>query len=258
MVIEPDKPPYELERIDIRNLAPLPREIENQVMARLSRHIDSLDGVAVIDQAPTRNCGVVTDRVRQFVGNLAATHPHKVFFADSRSRIGEFRHLIVKPNRSELAEAVGLRSAAVASREEIRLAAQKLIHLTGRPAIVTMGPDGLLVLEEGSDTLVPGFAVTGPIDIVGAGDSVTAAALTALCAGATLAEAALLGNLVASITVQQIGVTGTATPDQVRARLAEYNRQHALHDSLLTTIRDDSRPIHRIQVVAAQGLRAYC
>ncbi len=228
MVIEPGRAPVELERLDIKNLSPLPRDLENQVMARVNRHIDSLDGLAVIDQAPHRNCGVLTDRVRQFLGNLAATHPGKVFLADSRCRIGEFRHMVVKPNRSELAEAVGLRSAAVASREEILLAGRKLIGLTGRPAIVTVGPDGLLALREDGYDLIPGYTVQGPIDIVGAGDSVTAGALTALCAGASLAEAALVGNLVASITIQQIGVTGTATADQVRARLGEYNRQHGL------------------------------
>jgi sugar/nucleoside kinase (ribokinase family) len=37
-------------------------------------------------------------------------------------------------------------------------------------------------------------------------------------AGMNRAEAAAFGNLIASITVQQIGVTGTATPQQVRQR----------------------------------------
>jgi hypothetical protein len=46
--------------------------------------------------------------------------------------------------------------------------------------------------------------VSGEIDIVGA--------------GAEPSEAALLGNLVASITIQQIGTTGTATLAQVRER----------------------------------------
>jgi rfaE bifunctional protein kinase chain/domain len=227
MAMESGKPACELERLDIRNITPLPREIENQVMANLNRHIDELDGVVAIDQTTQRNCGVITDRVREFLGNLAATHPQKVFFADSRCRIGDFRHTITKPNRSELAEAVGLRSAAVASREEILLAGAKLIHLTGRPAVVTMGADGLLVLQGHAGDLIPGYTVGGDIDIVGAGDSVTAGMVTALCAGATLQEAALVGNLVASITIQQIGVTGTATPEQVRTRLVEYNQQHA-------------------------------
>lgn len=227
MVNEPDRPPYELDRLDIRNHRPLGRELENQVMALLNRHIDQFDGVVVVDQVPEQNCGVITDRVRQFLENMAAVHPSKVFFVDSRSRVGQFRNMITKPNRSELAEAAGLRSAAVANAEEIRVAAGKLINHTGRPALVTMGPDGLLVVQPEATELVPGYQVSGPIDICGAGDSVTAGAATALCAGATLPEAALLGNIVASITIQQIGVTGTATPQQVRSRLREYNQQQA-------------------------------
>lgn len=225
MLMEADRPACELERLDIRNITPLPREIENQVMANLNRHFDEIDGVVVIDQVTQRNCGVITDRVREFLGNLAATHPGKVFFADSRCRIGEFRDMIVKPNRSELAEAVGLRRAAVASREEIVLAGTKFVQLTGRAAIVTMGAEGLLVVQDQAGELIPGYAVSGEIDICGAGDSVTAGLVTALCAGATLHEAALVGNLVASITIQQIGVTGIATPRQVRERLVEYNQQ---------------------------------
>ncbi len=235
LLIEPGKPPRELERLDIKNRAPLAHEIEDRAMAVISSHIDGLDGVIVADQVQERNCGVVTDRVRELLGDLAARHPDKVFFADSRCRIGEFRHMIVKPNRAELAEAVGLphaaagsRNAAVPSRDDILRAGRKLIHRTGRPAVVTLGADGLLVVGEGADALVPGYHVSGPIDIVGAGDSVTGGTVTALCAGATLPEAALVGNLVASITIQQIGVTGTATPQQLRERLVEYNRQQGL------------------------------
>jgi sugar/nucleoside kinase (ribokinase family) len=62
----------------------------------------------------------------------------------------------------------------------------------------------------------------GPLDIVGAGDSATAGIVSALCAGATLEEAAIVGNVVASITVQQIGTTGTATQQQVREQFARF------------------------------------
>jgi sugar/nucleoside kinase (ribokinase family) len=42
-----------------------------------------------------------------------------------------------------------------------------------------------------------------------------------LLAGASPVEAAAIGNLVASVTVQQLGTTGTATPQQVVARWHE-------------------------------------
>jgi len=68
---------------------------------------------------------------------------------------------------------------------------------------------------------VPAFPVTGAIDVVGAGDSTSAAIAVAVAAGAKLEDAAAFGNLVASITIQQIGTTGTASPEQVRQRWRE-------------------------------------
>jgi sugar/nucleoside kinase (ribokinase family) len=45
--------------------------------------------------------------------------------------------------------------------------------------------------------------------------------VSALLAGATPVEAATIGNLVASITVQQLGTTGTASQAQVLGRWHE-------------------------------------
>lgn len=46
--------------------------------------------------------------------------------------------------------------------------------------------------------------------------------------GLTHEQAAAFGNLVASITRQQIGATGTATTDQVRARWREVSEATAV------------------------------
>jgi sugar/nucleoside kinase (ribokinase family) len=73
-------------------------------------------------------------------------------------------------------------------------------------------------------TMVPAVPVSGDIDPTGAGDSATAGAVMALCAGASLPEAALVGNLVASITVQQIGTTGVARPEQLPDTLRAWSR----------------------------------
>src|SRR5437899_1055935 len=77
----------------------------------------------------------------------------------------------------------------------------------------------------GTTVAVPAYPVTGPIDTVGAGDSSSAALACALACGAGLTEAASFANLVASITIQQIGTTGTASPEQVHQRWREiYGR----------------------------------
>jgi bifunctional ADP-heptose synthase (sugar kinase/adenylyltransferase) len=211
-------PRREMERFDTKNRVPLAAELEAEILARLRRVVGEVDGVIIADQVQERDCGVVTDRVRAALAALGERYPGKVFLADSRVRIGEFRGVSVKPNRAEAAAALGEASGGEIAVEEARELARRLCAQNGRPAFVTLGAEGMLVAEPGGVTHVPGVPVTGEIDIVGAGDSATAGIVSALCAGATPAEAALVGNLVASITVQQIGTTGTASPEQVRAR----------------------------------------
>jgi sugar/nucleoside kinase (ribokinase family) len=82
-----------------------------------------------------------------------------------------------------------------------------------------------MLVSDPEMTLVPGVRVEGPLDPTGAGDSATAGAVLALAAGATLPEAALVGNLVASITVQQLATTGTARPEELAPRLALWTTQ---------------------------------
>ena len=65
-----------------------------------------------------------------------------------------------------------------------------------------------------------GIVVDGPVDPVGAGDSVTAGLVSTLISGGSMSEAAFVGNLAASITVTKIGTTGTASPEEVIRQLS--------------------------------------
>jgi bifunctional ADP-heptose synthase (sugar kinase/adenylyltransferase) len=64
---------------------------------------------------------------------------------------------------------------------------------------------------------VPALPVRGPIDIVGAGDTVTATLTLALAAGAELREAMELAQAAASVVVHQLGTTGVATAGRICA-----------------------------------------
>ncbi len=68
---------------------------------------------------------------------------------------------------------------------------------------------------DGTTAHVPTLPLRGEIDIVGAGDAVTANLATALAAGATVAEAITLANIAASVVIHQLGTTGTATTAQI-------------------------------------------
>ncbi|MGC8838599.1 MAG: bifunctional heptose 7-phosphate kinase/heptose 1-phosphate adenyltransferase [Anaerolineae bacterium] len=219
---EPDGTIHELNRLDIKNRAPLPREVEEAVLARLRDLVPQVHGVAVVDQVQERNCGVVTDRVREEIAALARTHPQVVFAVESRERIGLFRDVILQANRSEALRAVRPTWQGEASPKAIAASAAELHRRAGKPVFITLGEGGIWVHHRGGGLRIPAVPVSGPIDPVGAGDSVLAGVLGSLCCGATPEEAACVGNLVASITIQQIGTTGTASRAQVQARFQEW------------------------------------
>lgn len=211
----------ELNRLDIRNRRPLPDDLQTQILQAVEQLLPEVHAVIVADQVPERNWGVVTDRVRTTLCQWAARSPHPLFYADSRARIGEFRHFFVKPNRFEAARAVlGTIPEKVSLAEAMKFG-QALFARTGKPVFVTVGEQGIIIVTAEGAWHIPAVPITGEVDITGAGDSVTGGLVPALCLGAHPVEAATIGNLVASITIQQIGVTGTATRDQVLARFEE-------------------------------------
>jgi len=217
-------PARELNRLDIKNRTPAAADQDQQVIEKLDALVPRVDAVIVADQVTERNQGVITDAVRSHLAVLAERHARTVFFADSRSHIALFRNVLAKPNSSELAAAVGPAAGSgpeATHLSQVQTTAQRLSKLTGRAVYATVGPDGIFYVDRETVCHIPGVRVTGPIDIVGAGDSTTAGIVSGLCAGATPVQAAHLGCLVASITIQQIGVTGTASPEQLLARHRE-------------------------------------
>jgi bifunctional ADP-heptose synthase (sugar kinase/adenylyltransferase) len=177
----------------------------------------TIHAVIIADQVEERNCGVVTDRVRSAVAALAAQYPDTLFFADSRVRIGEFRGVIIKPNKYEAARALHPDWTGEVSREKAGAFGQRLAAQNGKRVFVTVGEEGMLVCGPDPTAHVPTLPPDGPIDIVGAGDSATAGIVCALCAGADPAEAAQFGNLCAAVTIRKLGTTGTASPEELAA-----------------------------------------
>ncbi len=197
----------ELNRLDIKNRVRTPAHVETRMLEVLDAAWSQLDALLVLDQVSEPDCGVVTARVRDHIAQLAEREPSKFVLADSRERIGLFRNVCVKPNEREW---LATRTGVAAQRGT---------------AFVTAGERGLFIHtnDNWNGTHVPAFPVSGPIDICGAGDSCSAGIASAMVSGATHEQAAAFGNLVASITIQQIGVTGTATPEQVRDRWREVH-----------------------------------
>lgn len=218
------KPMYgnrELNRLDIKNRTPTGSELETELVRRWQAVRDQCDAWIVLDQVSEADCGVITERVRQEINEYGSRLESKFVLADSRERIGLFQNVAIKPNRQECEKALAQLGRPA---DSTNLSAQLALAVNG-PVFCTNADQGmeLSIPEAGSCTsqAIPAYPVTGPIDVCGAGDSCSAGLTVAVVAGLPLPAAAAFGNLIASITVQKIGTTGTATPVEVRRRWQE-------------------------------------
>lgn len=211
-------------RYDTKNRTPTPAEISRRVITSLEELLPDIDALLVMDQAEEDDCGVVTRLVREALRALAERFPGVLFWADSRRRIAEYRGVIIKPNQFEAIGKEDPLPGDEVSLETLEETVGLLRQTTGAPIVVTRGADGAVVTDP-EWTVVPGVHVPGEIDPTGAGDSASAGIALALCAGATLPEAVVVGNLVASITIQKIGTTGVARPEELAARRGVWEEQ---------------------------------
>ena len=203
----------ELNRLDIKNRSTTPVDLQKRIGHRLAELWPEFDALLVLDQVSEAECGVITAHLRDFIG-AGAEHSPLFVLADSREWIGKFRNLCVKPNASE------------AERWVPGGDPRKLAELVKGPVFLTRGEAGIALAETGDSVTrtISAYPVSGPVDPCGAGDSCSAAIACAMASGTSLEVAAAFGNLIASITVRQLGVTGTAPPDAVRARWRELEK----------------------------------
>jgi len=79
---------------------------------------------------------------------------------------------------------------------------------------ITRGPEGSLLATRAESVGLPGFKII-PVDTVGAGDAFTAGLAHACLRGATLAQAARVGNLCGSFVASRMGAAPPLTAELV-------------------------------------------
>lgn len=214
LVIEPGRPPCELDRLDSKNWTPTPAVLQERIAKSLRELAPILDGLIVMDQVDVADTGVGTQPVLEAAHGAGRARPELVTLADSRRTLRDFPPLGFKMNASELAVLAGVEPPLAI--EEAGRQASALAQRNGRPVFVTLAERGIVgATGEGAVEHVAALPLRGPIDIVGAGDAVTANLLTALAAGANLREAMTLAMAAASVVIHQLGTTGTATVPQI-------------------------------------------
>lgn len=139
-------------RFDQGNTEPPDEATEGALLAALRSLVPKSDVVLVSDYG----YGLITQRAVEALAELRREHSF-VLAVDSK-RLGRYRELgptVVKPNRREAAELLGLTPPDVGERcSIIAERAECLLEATGaRIAVVTLDRDGAVIIEQGRPVL---------------------------------------------------------------------------------------------------------
>lgn len=223
LIVSPGHPPRELNRLDFKNWTATPGTVEDRLIDGLRTLAAQVDAVIVLDQVDVPETGVVTTRLLAALGELTNQGPNQWILADSRRSLRGFPPVIFKMNAAELGALAGAKQRL--NLTEITSAAATLAAKNGRLVFVTLSENGILgAAPDGGVKHLPALPLRGAIDIVGAGDAVTANLAAALAAGATLEEALEIANAAASVVIHKLGTTGTASPDEIKTLLFDSFR----------------------------------
>jgi len=233
----------QLLRADAETVAPLTTESGRELLQALAGWggrcavavlSDYAKGVLLGGMAPEVIAGL------QAQGSRAVVDPKGADFG--RYRGAE----VITPNRRELAVAAG---QPVAPGEEAACARALQARCGLGAVLITLGRDGMLLIDAGGDALPLPAQAREVFDVSGAGDTVAAVLAAALAAGAALSEAAALANTAAGIVVGKVG-TAVVRPSE----LADAVRRRALRAGE-EKLCDLAAATERVSAWRRQGLR---
>jgi D-glycero-beta-D-manno-heptose-7-phosphate kinase len=209
-------------RADREDRFELNEEIEQRIFRRFLSVADEVQALVISDYGK----GVITKTLLERVIDHCIRRNIYVAVDPKETHFYNYKKVsLITPNHHEAGFAYGRR--IVTEKDLIEVGNGLLDRLEAKSILITRGPDGMSLFSDGRPpTHIPTFA-RKVFDVTGAGDTVIAVFVSAVCAGAELSEAAIISNAGAGITVREVG-TATVTPDQLRDELAMNIKDGAL------------------------------
>jgi rfaE bifunctional protein kinase chain/domain len=203
-------------RIDHVDRSPIAEPARRALMDVLAAH---LPGSAALIISDYEN-GVINQDVIETALPLAQRQGI-IITVDSHADLFRFKDITVAtPNEPEAEASTG---QTVRSDDDLRAVGQALLAgMHAKGILITRGSQGMALFERDRPMHllpVPAANLSEVRDATGAGDTVAAAFTLALVAGATMLQAAYLGNIAAGLVVRKFGVA-TASAAELIAALA--------------------------------------
>ncbi len=188
-------------------------EAKEHIVAYLQRELAQVDALIVSDYEN----GVINADIIAAALPLAEERG-LVITVDAHGDLQRFKGItIATPNQDEAAASLG---TTLRDDDDVCHGGLRLVReMQARAVLITRGSEGMTLVEADGDCHhLPASSLSEVRDATGAGDTVSGTVTLALTAGATMLEAAHLGNLAAGIVVRRQGAA-TTTPAQLGAEI---------------------------------------
>lgn len=199
-------------RIDRESYDPVCPAVENQLLDKINKMAPEFDAILLSDYG----LGVVTPAIIECC--QAVARQHNLYFAvDSQKQLSQFKgSTILTPNQPEAENNIGFE---LDTHERLLEGGRRLLYDTeATNVLITRGSEGMALFESsGYYSEIPVFNKSEVFDVTGAGDTVVGTLTLALATGTPVLEAAVLGNLAASIVVKRFGASTTNPAELLEA-----------------------------------------
>ncbi len=203
-------------RVDREDTSHVQGECLHEMRNRLRETIPDVDAVILEDYGK----GVIQERILSEIVPLARGLGKVVTVDPKREHFSLYKGVTaITPNREEAEEATGI--SITDERTLHEAGAQLMDRLRCDAVLITMGSEGMCLFREGNAPLMIPARAREVYDVSGAGDTVIAVFTSALVAGGTFRQAAMLSNVAGGLVVEKLG-TAVVTREEILARMKQF------------------------------------
>lgn len=211
----------QLLRVDYELIMSSETSVEDQIIAEIETHAKNIDGIIVSDYAK----GAITERVALALMATMKRTDVPMMVDAKPSRASYFTGATyMSPNRKEAHEYLGINMHDNGGKKAHELASMVSASFD-TTVFLTLSSEGMYVQERGGDGEYVSTSYVHEDEVVdtsGCGDTAAVSILLSILAGASLSEAAEIGNAAGATVARKAGAVGI-TPDELLHTISDHH-----------------------------------
>ncbi len=205
-------------RADREDTGEISADLEKRILDRFNSVSNKLKGVIISDYGK----GVITESLLQKI--IPACREKNIFVAVDPKETHFFNYKkvsVITPNHHEAGFAAAKK---IKTDDDLNYVGKFLLEkLQADSILITRGEKGMALFNANGEVDYFPTVAKKVFDVTGAGDTVIASFVSAIAAGATLKEAAVISNCAAGVVVGEIGtatVSATVLTEELKRHFA--------------------------------------